>query len=121
MYPDLAGGDTGELTGASVLGGVPHPPGYPLYAMLGRGFVGVSPFGGNPARKLNLLSCFYGAGASALLHWSVLRRTQMNAEISLPAAWAGMSYVICPICLCSSAVDFNPVDNDCAPSSRFTV
>jgi hypothetical protein len=91
MYPDMAGGDTGELTAASVLGGVPHPPGYPLYAMLGRAFVESSPFGGNPARKLNLLSCLYGAVASALIHWSVLRRTKMDADVSAPAAWAGMS------------------------------
>jgi hypothetical protein len=89
MYPDLAGGDTGELTGASILGGVPHPPGYPLYAILARFFVGIAPFGGNPARKLNLLSCIHGASTSAFLHWSVLRRTQMDAAVSLPAAWAG--------------------------------
>jgi hypothetical protein len=89
MYPDLAGGDVGELTAAAVLGGVPHPPGYPLYAMLGNYFVHLSPFGGSPARQLNIISCIFGAGAAALLHWSILSRTKFVETVSSLSAWTG--------------------------------
>ena len=95
MYPDLAGGDAGELSAAAILGGVPHPPGYPLYAMLGRGFVHLFPFGGSPARQLNLLACFCGAGAASILHWSVLRRTQHAGDASYLAAWTGSLKHLC--------------------------
>ena len=95
MYPDLAGGDAGELSAAAILGGVPHPPGYPLYAMLGRGFVHLFPFGGSPARQLNLLACFCGAGAASILHWSVLRRTQHAGDASYLAAWTGSLKLLC--------------------------
>ena len=89
MYPDLAGGDAGELAAAAVLGGVPHPPGYPTFAMLGRLIEYMLPLGGSPARKLNLLSCLCGAGAAALLHWSIIRRTGFAGSASQLSAWTG--------------------------------
>jgi hypothetical protein len=35
LYPSLPGGDSGELIVASCSLGLPHPPGYPLFAMIG--------------------------------------------------------------------------------------
>jgi len=38
LAPTVVGGDSGELTAAAVTGGVPHPPGYPVFALLARLF-----------------------------------------------------------------------------------
>lgn len=39
LHPSLPGGDAGELAATACAGAVPHPPGYPLYAMLARAVV----------------------------------------------------------------------------------
>ena len=54
LFPDLAGGDSGELTTAVATGGVIHPPGYPLYALLGKLFVHLPH--GSIAWRMNFLS-----------------------------------------------------------------
>src|SRR5947209_3952032 len=38
LCPTVAAGDSGELTAAASLGGVAHPPGYPIWTMLARLF-----------------------------------------------------------------------------------
>jgi hypothetical protein len=43
LAPTVVGGDSGELTAAAVTGGVPHPPGYPVFALLARLFAPPSP------------------------------------------------------------------------------
>ena len=65
MYPSVPGGDAGELIAAVGGGGVIHPPGYPLYALLGRVFVHL-PWG-SLAWRLNLMSGACDAAAAALL------------------------------------------------------
>jgi hypothetical protein len=65
MPRGLTGGDAGELIAAAASGGVAHPPGYPLFLMLGR-LVSLLPFG-SLALRFNLLSAACGAGAAALL------------------------------------------------------
>lgn len=46
------------------VGGVPHPPGYPLYTMIVHGFTTVVPFG-SPAFRANLFSAICASGTSA--------------------------------------------------------
>ncbi len=48
-------GDSGELAAAVHVVGIPHPPGYPLYVLLGKLFSLLLPFG-KPALRLNLFS-----------------------------------------------------------------
>jgi tetratricopeptide (TPR) repeat protein len=43
--------------------GVPHPPGFPLYCLLGKAFVGLVPLG-EPAFRANLFSAVMGAAAA---------------------------------------------------------
>ncbi len=61
MAPEVTLQDSGELVTGAFTFGVPHPPGYPLWAFLGylwsHFFV---PFG-NPAWRMGLLSVFTGA------------------------------------------------------------
>jgi tetratricopeptide (TPR) repeat protein len=61
-------GDSGELSAAAAVLGVAHPPGYPLYLLLGRLLVALVP--GEPALAVNLLSALAAAataGVAALL------------------------------------------------------
>ncbi|MEW6556708.1 MAG: DUF2723 domain-containing protein [Elusimicrobiota bacterium] len=58
--PTVYSGDSGELTTACNVLGIAHPPGYPLYVLLGKIFTVVIPFG-NIAYRINLMSTFFGA------------------------------------------------------------
>ena len=58
-------GDSGELITAAYVGGVAHPPGYPIYTMLGWLATHVLP--GSPAVIMNALSAVAGAGAVVVL------------------------------------------------------
>ncbi len=71
MYPDVTGGDSGELITAVASGGVPHPPGYPLYIIFGSVFAHL-PFG-TLAWRFNFLSGCCDAAAAAILTAVVLR------------------------------------------------
>src|SRR6185312_561419 len=54
LYPSVAGGDAGELVSAAWTFGVPHPPGYPLFALLARAFATIPV--GDVAWRVNLLA-----------------------------------------------------------------
>ena len=81
LYPDVPGGDAGELIAAVATGGVPHPPGYPLYALLGEAFLHV-PFG-TVAWRLNLMSAACDSAAAAVLYLAVARWAR--------STWAGLA------------------------------
>ena len=57
-------GDGGELITAVMTGGIPHPPGYPTYLLLGRlaALLPVTPI----AYRFALLSAFCGAITAAM-------------------------------------------------------
>lgn len=67
LAPDLTwghwSGDGGELITAAMTGGVPHPPGYPTYVLLGRLFAALPT--GSVAYRFNLLSAISAAIAAA--------------------------------------------------------
>ena len=58
MCPTISTGDSGEFCAASVILGLPHSPGYPLYCLLGKIFTLIIPFG-NLAYRVNLISVFF--------------------------------------------------------------
>jgi hypothetical protein len=60
------GSDGGELVTASVTLGVPHPPGYPTYVLVGKLF-GFLPFGDTLAYRYNLFSAVAMSSAVGLL------------------------------------------------------
>jgi hypothetical protein len=71
--PDVGPVDSGELTLAASELGVPHPPGFPLYVLIGHVFAQIP--GGSVAARLNLMSALFGAltaGAVALWTWLLL-------------------------------------------------
>jgi hypothetical protein len=98
LYPDLAGGDSGELTTAVATGGVIHPPGYPLYALLGKLFVHLPH--ASVAWRMSFLSAACDATAAGVLCAAVARWSGSRAAgivsgalfASAPGVWR---YAIC--------------------------
>src|SRR5262245_48960660 len=74
LYRTVPGGDSGELILAAQTLGVAHPPGYPLFTMLGKLF-SLLPFS-TIAWRINLLSAVCDAGAAALLLLATARWTR---------------------------------------------
>ncbi len=60
-YPTIAPRDSADLAAAVLTLSPAHPPGYPLYVLLGRLWLWLLPWG-DPAYRLNLMSAAAGAG-----------------------------------------------------------
>ncbi|HEY4689669.1 MAG TPA: DUF2723 domain-containing protein [Anaerolineae bacterium] len=75
--------DSVEYQLATLVLGVSHPPGHPLYTWLGRLFIALASFG-NPAFRLNLFSAVCSVGAVALILRLSYRLTR-----SIPLALLG--------------------------------
>jgi len=87
LCPSVGGGDSGELTAAALTGGVPHPSGYPLFALLARFFAAL-PLGHSPAWRVNLLSAVPMAAAAGLV-CAVVQSWTRNSAAGLLAAALG--------------------------------
>ena len=88
VHPGLPAGDSGELITVVATGGVAHPPGYPLYTLLGRLWLVPVPFG-SAAWRMNLLSALGQAAAVGVLALAMARATRSAAAGALAAlAWA---------------------------------
>lgn len=74
--------DDGMFILAMWNGGIAHPPGYPLYTLLGKLVTSLP--GGTVAYKAHLTSALFGAGAAAALWWCI----RLLVPGALPA-WAG--------------------------------
>ena len=106
------GADGGDLVVAVLTGGVPHPPGYPTYLLLGSLFARLQV--GDPAFRLNLMSAVSAAAAAAVTGWTA---TQLAAE---RRQWpiglmAGLALAFSPV-LWSQAV----IAEVYAPAALFT-
>ena len=93
LMPSVAGGDSGELTAAALTGGVPHPSGYPLFALLARLFAAL-PLGHSAAWRVNLLSAVPMAAAGGLVCAVVQSWTRNTAAGLLAAALFGANPVV---------------------------
>ena len=63
--PGALFGDGGEFQTLGLVGGIAHPTGYPTYIMIGQVFGKL--LGGDPARRMNHMSAFFGAASVCLL------------------------------------------------------
>src|SRR3954452_17370309 len=63
-------GDSGELAAAVHVLGIPHPPGYPLYVLLGKLFSTLVPIG-KPALRLNLFSAVCASASAVFLFFTL--------------------------------------------------
>ena len=81
LAPTVTFWDAGEFIAASRILGIPHPPGTPLFVMLGHVWGSVVPIG-EYAFRLNLMSAFFSslaAGALFLVVWESLRPLMAEA------------------------------------------
>lgn len=80
------GGDVGDLVTAAYVFGVPHPPGYPLFSLLGfilTRFIDV--LSQTPAFMVGLISVFSSAGA-VVLFYLISKRLTKNELVSFIGA-----------------------------------
>jgi len=90
--PDVYVRDAGELAGAAIGLGVPHPTGFPILCMLGKLF-SLGPVG-NVFFRMNLLSGFAAGGVAAFAWLFVDRAVRRSASDPGPLWWAGpMAYL----------------------------
>jgi tetratricopeptide (TPR) repeat protein len=66
LAPTVTAEDSGELVAAAATLGIPHPPGYPLFVVLGK-LATLLPFGRSPAYHVTVMTAFFGAGTLILL------------------------------------------------------
>jgi hypothetical protein len=93
VNPTLPPGDSGDLITAASTFGIAHPPGYPLFAMLGHLF-SLLPFG-SPAWRVNLMSAVLDAAAvgviALIIYRVVIAGTSRRQEHVVPAVAAAMA------------------------------
>ena len=65
LAPTVYGFDSAELATGVYSGGIVHPPGFPLYMLIGRMFI-LLPIG-DVAYRLNLMSSFFASCTVGLL------------------------------------------------------
>ena len=82
LLPDVLPADSGEFQWVAATAGVAHPPGYPLYTMLGWIFAHL-PLGPNPAWRVNFFSAVTAAATVALVFHTARRMTG--------SAWGGLA------------------------------
>jgi hypothetical protein len=90
LAPTVYFGDSGELTAAAYNLGIAHPPGYPLYLLLGKLFMLIVPIG-DMAMRMNLLSAFFASLTAVMIYLisRVLSRGRFTATlVSLTAAFS---------------------------------
>jgi 4-amino-4-deoxy-L-arabinose transferase-like glycosyltransferase len=79
---DIYGGDVGDLTTAACVGGVPHPPGFPLFSLVGFGFCRLSHvFPIPPVLAVGMISVL--AGTLTVCMYYLLAREHTNKSIAL--------------------------------------
>ena len=87
LIPTVVDQDSGELVAAAHVLGIPHPTGYPLWALLGRAF-DVLPVGGTTAYRVALLSAVSTAAAAAIV--AALGSALAGAVV--PGVLAGLAF-----------------------------
>ncbi len=97
LTPSVGAGDNGELTTTLYNMGAGHPPGYPLYGIVGKLFTFL-PFG-DIAYRVNLFVAFFGALTTFFLFLFILKILGLNRDngklslfIHFPALVASFSF-----------------------------
>ena len=91
-YPDQAPGDSGELVAAAYNLGLGHPPGYPLFCLIGKLWSIILPFG-TIAWRMNIGNAVAGAAAAATVSLFGARFSRSNVA----GALAGIGFGLCPV------------------------
>jgi hypothetical protein len=99
LAPDLtwanASADGGELITASVTLGIPHPPGYPTYILLGKLFSFIPV--GTIAFRFNLFSAVCMALATGLLAMTIVQQERTSTPSRLIGMAAALTFAFTPL------------------------
>ncbi|HVZ79180.1 MAG TPA: DUF2723 domain-containing protein [bacterium] len=82
LNPSFYMDDSPEITTAAATLGIAHPPGYPLYTLLGR-LLSLLPLG-PICLRVNLLAALSGAGTCLLLYILLSRTVQLPKALAAP-------------------------------------
>jgi len=80
LAPTIVMEDSAEFIAAVATVGVAHPPGFPLYVIIGKLFTILIPFG-SIAWKVNFMSAFFGASTITLVYL-ILRKLNVSNIIA---------------------------------------
>jgi hypothetical protein len=86
-YPTVAPRDSADLAAAALTAMPAHPPGYPLYVLLGQAWLHLLPWG-DPAYRLNLMSAAAGAGCGAAVFLLLSRCCEFMPALAAALALA---------------------------------
>ncbi len=86
VAPTASFWDCAELIAVSYIAGIPHPPGTPLFVMLGRLFT-ILPIGKEIAFRVNLIPTLFGAFSCGLLYLIVVKMLSIYAEKERNRRW----------------------------------
>ncbi len=86
VAPTASFWDCAELIAVSYIAGIPHPPGTPLFVMLGRLFT-LLPIGREIAFRVNLIPVLFGAFSCGLLYLIVVKLLSANASQEKNRTW----------------------------------
>lgn len=88
LCPTVYWDDAGELITAAYTLGIPHPPGHPLYALIGKLFTLIP--AGSVAWRVNFMSAFFGAVSCLLVYMIIGERLEESSW--KPAAALGGAF-----------------------------
>ncbi len=86
VAPTASFWDCAELIAVSYIAGVPHPPGTPLFVMIGRLFT-LLPIGKEIAFRVNLIPTLFGAFSCGLIYLIVVRLLSINTAGEKNRRW----------------------------------
>jgi len=106
MHPSLPGGDSGELIIAAHEFGVAHPPGYPLFTMLARLSMTLSPLT-SIAWRVNLMSALFGSLCSAFIFLTTYRLSHDHSAGLLASLMFTFSRLVWTWSVCAEVFALN--------------
>lgn len=107
LCPTVAPFDSGELISAAYVLGIPHPPGYPLYVLLGKLFTFL-PFG-SIAYRVNLMSAFFGALTVMMVFLIVCKLQAPNSSETINQKSIAKAWNLLPPMVAALMLAFSPV------------
>ncbi len=79
LYPTIGLLDSGDMVSSAYNLGISHPPGYPLYCLLGKLWLSIIPFG-NIAFRMNIFSSLAASFACMMVYFIVLKVIPVKAK-----------------------------------------
>lgn len=99
LTPTVGLHDSGEMITAAYILGIPHPPGYPLYCLVGKLWLSLLPIG-NIAYRMNLASALCASLTCMMVYFiclKVSRDTKQVARSTEKKTPGSMLYALCSI------------------------